>query len=64
MKQIYKLDLIPKQYGRQNSTSAEEVVRFQRILPYKSELVDVRKDTRSPKSRSNIPRDRQLTTLW
>ena len=27
-------------------------------------LVDIRKDMRSPKTHSNIPKDRQLTALW
>ena len=47
---------------RRNSTSTEEVEGGSQIpasLP-KYELVDVRKDIRSLKTRSNIPMDRQL----
>ena len=47
---------------KQDSTTAEEVARFQRLFPNPSWTMStiVRKNIRSPKPCFNIPRDRQL----
>ena len=45
---------------RRNSPAAEEVARFLASFPL-FELVDIRKDIRPPKTRSNSPIDRQLS---